>query len=83
MQLTRNIHMVISSDKKKQNPYFWTAYSVFTMANECEDELSTKVYGEIMKVVGPNMKKQSGQGPRDLERVSNDERAAGEVTKSR
>jgi hypothetical protein len=29
------------------------------------------------------MKNQSGQGPRDLERVSNDERAAGEVTKSR
>jgi hypothetical protein len=34
MELTRNIHMAISSDKKKQNPYFWTAYSVFTMPKE-------------------------------------------------
>ncbi len=83
MELTRNIHMAISRDKKKQNQYFWTAYSVFTMPKEWEDELSAKVYGEIMKAVGPNMKKQSGQVPRHLERVRNAERAAGEVTKSR
>jgi hypothetical protein len=34
IELTRNIHMAISRDKKKQNQYFWTAYSVFTMPKE-------------------------------------------------
>ncbi len=54
--------------EKIEKPFYKTTPSVLKTAKERKEDQPAEVYGDMIANVGPNMKKQAVQAPRDIKK---------------